>query len=252
MKRKIAIFGIAILAIFLLSAGIAAARATTNVNSSVNTIQTVTAPNVTTPAATDSVTTGKKVDINQTTVQNSSKQLQNNTQGLVNTTTPFSLQPKSSAQGASTKTHVGQPVSNLVLLCKNERREPYQTYYGFVQIFPDGEPPLASFSTSYDYYSIPQGYTLIVTDVDWRVEGGAPGKTAALQLHIAPLDVSYLGNYAFSSSAILDSSGCGGASVSMTTGFAVSSSARLIATSYPNNNSNMKQILVRGYLVPSN
>ncbi len=243
MKRKIEVVSIAILTIFLLSASVAAEGTITTVNSNVKTIQTVTAPTVT-----------NSVDTSQITLQNSTMQaqIQKNNQGLVNTTTPYSSQPVSSAQGASTKTHVGQPVNNLVLLCKNERREPYQTYYGFVQILPNGEPPFASMLTSYDYYSIPAGYTLIVTDVDWRVEGGTPGKTAALQLHIAPLNVSHLGNCAFESSATLDSSGCGGASVSMTTGFAVSSNARLIATSYPNNNSNMKQILVRGYLVPSN
>lgn len=249
MKRKIAVISIAILTIFLLAAGVAAAGNITAFNSKLDTIQTLTTPTVTNSAAKI-----KEVDASQITIQNSSMQaqLQKNNQGLVNTATPYSLQPVSSAQGASTKTHIGQPVSNLVLLCKNERREPNQTYYGFVQILPDGEPPLASLVTSYDYYSIPAGYTLIVTDVDWRVEGGTPGKTAALQLHIAKLNDGFLGNYAFESSAVLDSSGCGGASVSMTTGFAVSSNARLIATSYPNNNNNMKQIIVRGYLVPSN
>lgn len=241
MKRKIIIISMVILAVFLPSAGVAAAETITTLNSKVNTIQKVT-----TPTVTDSANTIQKVDTGQINMQNNAKQLQlqNNNQAPASTTTPFS------AQASSATTHVGQPLHNLVLLCKNERLLP-NNYYGFLQILPDGTPPWASVLTSYDFYSIPEGYTLIVTDVDWRAENGAPGKTAALQLHIAPSDLSYIGNCVFESTATLDSSGCGGASVSMTTGFAVSSGARLIATSYPSNNY-MKEILVRGYLVPSN
>lgn len=113
----------------------------------------------------------------------------------------------------------------------------------FKRNLPDGTPAQGVFR-------VPEGMVLIVTDVDWQQNSGTPGARVILRLYARPLDgEEEPGVPVFESTVILNSEGDGGISEAMSTGFAVSSEARLDRDVWGDGITN--HTVIRGYLVPA-
>ncbi len=105
-------------------------------------------------------------------------------------------------------------------------------------------------------WRVPTGQVLIVTDVGWQYVS-PQGAAVAGQIQILRLFIENLANpgqtrRAFESTLTLGSQGQGGISESMTTGFAVSASARICPDVFPGPMgppSGLQHLILRGYLV---
>ena len=129
-------------------------------------------------------------------------------------------------------THMGQAPADHVVLTFNST-------FDLVRIGPDGRRETVPFK-------IPQTKVLVVTDVDWQMNPPMVGqKFHRLRMTIVNLETNEE-NTAFESSAVLNDLGQGGINVGMTSGFVVSSKAKIkvdppsIATGYT--------VIIRGYL----
>jgi hypothetical protein len=115
----------------------------------------------------------------------------------------------------------------------------------FTRTFPDattGELP----------FRVPTGRLLVVTEVDWFYYDGAPGQSQVLRLLIESLQEAGRKRKVLESIVQLGPAGSGGANVRMTSGFTVSSKARLCVEVSPGpflSPSRVSNILLRGYLV---
>lgn len=119
----------------------------------------------------------------------------------------------------------------------------------FVRVLPDG-------TTDPGFFRVPRQRVLVVTDVDWQYihPSGAAG---AGRIQILRLVIENLGDggsiRAFESTVTLSSLGEGGQSESMTSGFVVSSAARICPDVFPGPlgpPSGLQHLIVRGYLAP--
>lgn len=126
----------------------------------------------------------------------------------------------------------------------------------FVRNLPDGTKDNINVNPS-GAFRIPKGKVLVVTDVDWQYvhPNGAAGAGAiqVLRLFIENLaDPNETRRY-FASTITLSSLGQGGISESMTSGFIVSSKARICPNVSPGPTGppfGLQHLIVRGYLAP--
>lgn len=105
-------------------------------------------------------------------------------------------------------------------------------------------------------FRVPAGKALVVTDVDWQYVhpngAAAAGTVQTLRLFIENLATPDDGLRAFESAITLSTTGAGGASEHMTSGFVVSSSARICPDVSPGPDGppfGLQHLIVRGYLV---
>jgi hypothetical protein len=123
----------------------------------------------------------------------------------------------------------------------------------FVRVLPDGSADSGPGGTG---YRVPEGKILVVTDVDWQYvhpKGAAgAGKIQVLRLFIENLAKPGQSRRAFESTVTLSNEGEGGTSQSMTSGFVVSSKARICPDVSPGPlgpPSGLQHLIVRGYLI---
>jgi hypothetical protein len=115
----------------------------------------------------------------------------------------------------------------------------------FIRVKPDG-------SASADAFRIPDGQARIVTDVDWLYSNGGPGLTEVLLVLIESLADSSTRQTVLQSTIRLGVDGAGGASEHSTSGFLVSSSARVCVDVIPGpvgSPLRLSNVVLRGYLV---
>ena len=150
------------------------------------------------------------------------------------------------ASSAAAQTHLARPASDLVTLevaggliagCGPAKLD-------FIRVLPDGK--------SSGLFRVPAGQVLVVTDVDWQfAHPTAGGRFQILRLFIENLADPAEKRRVFESTIALSSTGEGGASESMTSGFVVSSAAKLCADVFPGPlgpPSGLQHLIVRGYL----
>ncbi|MDX2149396.1 MAG: hypothetical protein SFV54_01580 [Bryobacteraceae bacterium] len=114
----------------------------------------------------------------------------------------------------------------------------------FFRNLPDGTQQSTPFR-------VPEGTHLVVTDVDWHYYNGTPLQIQILRLIIENLENVEVRRRAFESITNLNNSGLGGRSERLTTGFAVSSRARLCLDTFPSpigDPVRLNSVIVRGYL----
>jgi hypothetical protein len=110
---------------------------------------------------------------------------------------------------------------------------------------PDG-------TSSADPFRVPDGRELIVTELDWYYFNGLPGTTVILSVLAENLRDSSKRSTVFQSPIRLGNDGVGGASERMTSGFAISSSARLcleLVNGSIGHPMRLSKVLLRGYMV---
>ena len=142
-------------------------------------------------------------------------------------------------------THLGQPPENHVVL---ESLIFPEGWVDWERNFPDG---------THSGYRVPVGMMLVITDVDWHYESSEPGSTQTFRLFLVatgrdPVLESILPAHqsiVFESPVVTGPLGSGGASVAMTTGFVVSSTARIRCDVYPSR-AGLQHVNLRGYLTP--
>lgn len=151
-------------------------------------------------------------------------------------------------------THLGQLSSNHVTLevvggatggCGPE-------LWDFVRVLPDG--------SSSGFFRVPKGKVLVVTDVDWQYATHGiftTSKMQVLRLVIENLADPKLDRRAMDSTIMLTDDGkgglAGGVSESMTSGFVVSSEARICPDVFPGPMGppgGLQHLILRGYLAP--
>lgn len=145
---------------------------------------------------------------------------------------------------------VGQPASSFVTLeavggviggCGGPAN------LDFVRVLADGG--------SSGVFRVPAGQVFVVTEVDWQYVhpsgAAAAGSIETLRLFIQNLAQPFVQRRAFESTVVLSAVGEGGASATATTGFAVSSAARVCPDVSPGPQgppSGLQHLIVRGYL----
>jgi len=152
------------------------------------------------------------------------------------------------------KTHMGQPASEHVTL---EVVGGLQGGCGpalndFVRVLPDGNSESGAGGLG---WRVPEGKILVVTDVDWQYvhpnHGTATGKIQTLRLFIENSADPSRSRRAFESTITLSSEGEGGISESMTSGFIVSSAARIcidVNTGPQGPPFGLQHLILRGYM----
>lgn len=155
-------------------------------------------------------------------------------------------------------THMGQPVSEHVVLevvgGMNGGCGPAK--HDFLRVLPDGNIESGAGGLG---YRVPDGKVLIITDVDWQYVHPdyelAAGKIEVLRLFIENLTEPSKQRRVFESTITLSSMGVGGISESVTSGFPVSSAARICPDVFPGPQgppSGLQHLILRGYLIPEN
>ena len=148
---------------------------------------------------------------------------------------------------AADNTHIGTQVNDLVTLqvISGARNGCGSAKFDVIRVLPDG-------TSSVEAFRVPEGRSMIITEVDWYYFSGPPGAMIVLSVLTENLRDSSKRSAVFQSPIRLGPDGVGGASERMTTGFAVSSSGRLCfdvlngSTGYP---MRLSKVLLRGYLV---
>jgi len=144
---------------------------------------------------------------------------------------------------AQVATHMGQAASKHVTLelVSGMPGGCGPSLYAFNRVMPDGTASV---------FRIPDKEVLVVTDVDWQFENpGAAGTFQTLRLIIENLADPYVNRSAFDSTIMLGKHGKGGTSEHMTSGFVVSSRARICPDVFPMPTT-LVHLLIRGYLTP--
>lgn len=126
----------------------------------------------------------------------------------------------------------------------------------FVRIPPDGGIETGPGGSG---YRVPVGQALVITDVDWQYvhpQGAAvAGRIEVLRLFIENLTTPSHTRRAFESTITLSSHGEGGISEATTSGFVVSSRARICPDVFPGPlgpPSGLQHLILRGYLIADN
>jgi hypothetical protein len=152
-------------------------------------------------------------------------------------------------------THMGQPPSSHVTLENVGGIPGFCGGVDFARVLPDG--------TSAGIFRVPAGQVLVVTDVDWEY-AHPQGKDAKGTIQVLTLSIQNIPPAgendpepikAFQSTITLNFQGQGGTSEHMTSGFVVSSSARIcldVHSGPASTPSGLQSLLVRGYLTPDN
>ncbi len=142
---------------------------------------------------------------------------------------------------ASSTGHLGRNPSDQVVLQWAGGTE-------FVALFPDGTQQRPDPTNLHHCcYRVPDNRVLVITDVDWSYSGGRPGQTQRLRLSVNNLARPTLRTFPYQTVLTLDESGQGGSSQSLTSGFVLSSKARLGFDVIPGGGT-VQAIVVRGYL----
>jgi hypothetical protein len=149
-------------------------------------------------------------------------------------------------------THLGQnPLDHVVLEIVGGMNGGYgPEKLDFVRNGPDGTRVSAPSPGS---FRVPVGKLLVITDVDWQYAHGTPGDMQIFRLFADPLSSSSppgSGLRVFESAIVLGPQGSGGASIAMTSGFTISSKARIGADVFPGPTGlgGLQHVLLRGYL----
>ena len=123
----------------------------------------------------------------------------------------------------------------------------------FLRVLPDGNVEAGG------PWRVPAGQALVVTDVDWQYvhpQGAAfAGRIEVLRLTVENLANAALTRREFESTITLSSHGEGGTSVAMTSGFVVSSKARICPDVSPGPTgppSGLQHLILQGYLIADN
>ena|GEM_PF-4951181 len=120
----------------------------------------------------------------------------------------------------------------------------------FIRNLPDGNRQSGPGGLG---WRVPAGQALVVTDVDWQYvhpQGtAAAGSIDILRLFVENLATPGLSQRVFESTVTLSSRGEGGISQAMTTGFVVSSKARIGVDIMPGPQSGLQHLILRGYLI---
>lgn len=148
---------------------------------------------------------------------------------------------------AADLTHVGTPVNDLVTLqvLSGTRNGCGPAKFEAVRVLPDG-------TSGPEGFRVPEGRAMVITELDWYYVNGPPGMTVVLSVLTENLRDASKRSTVFQSPLRLGADGVGGRSEHMTTGFAVSSSARLCfdvlngSIGYP---MRLSKVLLRGYLI---
>lgn len=155
---------------------------------------------------------------------------------------------------ATNQTHMRQPASEHVTLevvggvtggCGPALND-------FVRILPNANIETGTGGLG---WRVPEGKILVITDVDWQYvhpnHETAAGKVQILRLIIENLADPSQSRRAFDSTITLSSEGEGGISESMTSGFIVSSEARICPDVFPGPQGppfGLQHLILRGYL----
>ena len=144
-------------------------------------------------------------------------------------------------------THAGTPVKDLVTLqvISGTRNGCGPAKFEVVRVLPDG-------TSGSEGFRVPDGRSLVITELDWYYFNGPPGLTIVLSVFTENLRDPAKRAVVFQSPVRRGSDGVGGASERMTTGFAVSSSARLcfdVLNGSIGDPMRLSRVLLRGYLV---
>jgi hypothetical protein len=135
-------------------------------------------------------------------------------------------------------THLGQEISNHVTLGAYGIIQPDKSLkWTYFRIYPNGTA---------DYFTIPEGKVLVVTDVDWNYNTGERNQAQTLGILIK-MPKEKIRNVIFASTVVGDANGAGGANVSMTAGFVVSSMSSIELTL--ESKGFLNNIVLRGYLI---
>lgn len=126
----------------------------------------------------------------------------------------------------------------------------------FVRVLPDGNVETGPGGLG---YRVPTGQALVITDVDWQYvhpQGATvAGRIMVLRLFIENIANASVSRRAFESTITLSSRGEGGISEAATSGFVVSSKARICPDVFPGPTgppSGLQHLLLRGYLIADN
>jgi hypothetical protein len=139
-------------------------------------------------------------------------------------------------------THIGQPPSNHITLestIVGNFTTPRDVQLR--RINPNGTADAPPFS-------LPVGQVLLVTDVDWWYRGGTPGQIQILKIDIQNISSGGQSHTVFYSALTLDNQG-GAATEAMTSGFIVSSEAKILISNFPGGGV-LQDLIIRGYLCP--
>lgn len=120
----------------------------------------------------------------------------------------------------------------------------------FVRTGPNGDQIP---SPSPGGFRVPRDTMLVITDVDWQYANGGPGSMQTFRLDPLSGPRAGYGARVFESAVVLGPQGSGGASIAMTSGFAISPGARIgaDATPGPFAPGAVQHCLLRGYLTPN-
>ncbi|MBD3392244.1 MAG: hypothetical protein GF418_09270 [Chitinivibrionales bacterium] len=155
------------------------------------------------------------------------------------------------------QTHIGRSAEEHVTLglVRGMAEGCGRPLYDFVRILPDGSSLKGGDGLG---YRIPADRNLIVTDVDWQYthpkRAEAAGKTQVLRLFVQNRSDRTEQARVFESTVTLSSQGEGGASERMTTGFVISSAARICPEVVPGPDgppSGLLHMILRGYFIPA-
>jgi hypothetical protein len=143
-------------------------------------------------------------------------------------------------------THVGTSTDDLITLqvISGARNGCGPAKFDVIRMLPDG-------TSSSEPFRIPEDRSMVITELDWYYFNGLPGLTVVLSVYAENLRDPSKRNPVFQSPIRLGRDGVGGASERMTTGFAVSSSARLcfdVLNGSIGNPMRLSKVLLRGYL----
>ena len=126
----------------------------------------------------------------------------------------------------------------------------------FVRVLPDGSTQSGPGGLG---WRVPVGQALVITDVDWQYKhpqgAAAAGNIQVLRLFIENLATTSHTRRAFESTITLSSHGEGGISEAMSSGFVVSSKARVCPDVSPGPlgpPSGMQHLILRGHLIADN
>jgi len=148
---------------------------------------------------------------------------------------------------AADLTHVPTPVNDLITLqvVSGTRNGCGPAKFDVVRVFPDG-------TSGPEGFRVPDGRSMVITELDWYYFNGPPGLMVVLSVFAENLRDASKRNVVFQSPVRLGPDGVGGTSEHMTTGFAVSSAARLcidLLNGSIGTPMRLSKVLLRGYLV---
>ena len=147
---------------------------------------------------------------------------------------------------AADVTHTRARVSDMITLqmISGARNGCGPAKFDVVRLSADG-------TSGSEPFRFPEGRSMIITEVDWYYFNGPPGLMVVLSVINENLRDASKRSTVFQSPVRLGADGVGGTSERLTTGFAVSSSARLCfdvlngSTGHP---MRLSRVLLRGYL----